>query len=220
MRRVIESIIHAVPGVLNAFLINFILICIYAVLSVDFFSEIYTDCDEEGFEGPAAMLTARGKCWGFDYYGTFSRSLYTMFQVLTGESWSEAGARPALTYYMDREEIDRVVLTYLFFYSFVIINSFVLLNVVVAVLMDGMNNAAPASQDSGTGDKEEAGPKNDSDNQPYPSKESGSDLTNVLAKLADIQTQLNTLIQDVAELKHPSALDQSELPPSDVRLRL
>ena len=31
-----------------------------------------------------------------EYYGTFARSLYSLFQVLTGESWSEAVARPVV----------------------------------------------------------------------------------------------------------------------------
>merc|ERR1719352_31854 len=35
-------------------------------------------------------LTARGFYYGQEYYGTFFRALYTLFQVLTGESWSEA----------------------------------------------------------------------------------------------------------------------------------
>jgi len=147
MRKIIESIAHAVPGVLNAFLINFILISIYAVLSVDFFSllyckedELYTK-DKPGGFAKAHALTARNVCWGDDYYGDFWRAFYTMFQVLTGESWSEMAARPALAFYADKEDGLYLTLTYIFFVSFVLVNSFVLLNVVVAVLMDGMNNA-------------------------------------------------------------------------------
>ena len=41
-------------------------------------------------------MTARGFHFGQEYFGTFSRSLYTLFQVLTGESWSEAVVRPLL----------------------------------------------------------------------------------------------------------------------------
>ena len=39
-------------------------------------------------------ITARGHTIGWEYYGTFLRALYTLFQVFTGESWSEAVARP------------------------------------------------------------------------------------------------------------------------------
>merc|ERR1712232_700559 len=72
-------------------------------------------------------------------YGNFMKALYTMFQVLTGESWSEAAARPALNYFYDTQDGLNILITYVFFYSFVLINSFTLLNVVVAVLMDGMS---------------------------------------------------------------------------------
>jgi Na+-transporting methylmalonyl-CoA/oxaloacetate decarboxylase gamma subunit len=202
MRKIIESIAHAVPGVANAFLINFILICIYAVLSVDFFSEVYDDCDAEGFEGPATMVTARAKCWGFDYYGTFTRALYTMFQVLTGDSWSEAGARPALDYYIDRKDWVYVVITYIFFYSFVIVNAFVLLNVVVAVLMDGMANSDTSSEeeDKPEAEAEKADEKAD-DKDPSSSMVSRSELADLLHGIADIQKQLKEQSADLADLK-------------------
>merc|ERR1712007_43993 len=197
MRRVVASILHGVPGVLNAFLINFTLICIYAVLAVDFFGFVYDQCKEENFEGPAAMKTARDKCWGYDYYGSFTRSLYTMFQVLTGESWSEAAARPALTYFLDQDDYLWVFVTYCFFYSFVIINSFVLLNVVVAVLMDGMNKSAPAPPEK-VRDDGQFGTPTLPDGVP-------SDLRQVIANL---QTQLKAqsvcmdgIMKELTELK-------------------
>merc|ERR1719335_1501543 len=82
-------------------------------------------------------------CWGEEYYGTFFRALYTMFQVLTGESWSEAGARPAIAYYAGKDDVLYTMITYFFFYSFILVNQMTLLNVVVAVLMDGMQSESP-----------------------------------------------------------------------------
>ena len=37
--------------------------------------------------------TARTGEFGREYFGTFGRSLFTMFQVLTGDSWAEAIGR-------------------------------------------------------------------------------------------------------------------------------
>jgi hypothetical protein len=209
MRRIIESIAHAVPGVLNAFLINFILICIYAVLSVDFFSEIYNDCGLDGFEGPSSASTGRDKCWGFDYYGSFSKALYTMFQVLTGDSWSEAGARPALDYFMEKNDVVYIAITYLFFYSFVMINSFVLLNVVVAVLMDGMNasdNSSSSSDEAddkaGAGEADDKAGAGEADGtNPGAGTASGSDIAKLLKAMADIQKQLTEQSAELADLK-------------------
>ena len=43
-----------------------------------------------------SLVTNRGLSYGEEYYGTFFRSLYTLFQVLTGESWSEVVARTTI----------------------------------------------------------------------------------------------------------------------------
>ena len=52
-------------------------------------------------EGGAPATDRQGECriqyhYGQEYWGNFMKSLYTLFQVLTGESWSEAVARPLL----------------------------------------------------------------------------------------------------------------------------
>ena len=39
-------------------------------------------------------LTARGLPYGYEYFGSFTKAYYTMWQILTGESWSEAVVRP------------------------------------------------------------------------------------------------------------------------------
>jgi len=152
MRKIIASIMKAIPGVVNAFVIQLIFLCIYAVLSVEFFSFIGCDADSDGYgfaltsRAGGAYLPGTGACWGEEYYGTFFRALYTMFQVLTGESWSEAGARPAIAYYAGQNNLLYVYITYLFFYSFILVNQMTLLNVVVAVLMDGMSQSGPEDE--------------------------------------------------------------------------
>merc|ERR1719478_1298683 len=98
LRSILVMIHFAIPGVISAFILNFIVLCIYAVLSVDFFKDIHKDCHE--FDPPKELaITPRGLCFGQDYYGSFLRALYTLFQVLTGESWSEAAVRPVLHYF-------------------------------------------------------------------------------------------------------------------------
>lgn len=134
LNKIIVAIIHAVPGVMNAFLILAIVMSIYAILAVEFYYEIGSDCNLPG--GDDRFLTARGYCAGEEYFGTFTKSLYSFFQVLTGESWSEAVARPAIWYYYD--DPIRAVGSGLFFVSYVLISAFVLTNVVVAVLLDKM----------------------------------------------------------------------------------
>lgn len=149
LNKIIVAIVHAVPGVSNAFLILAIVMAIYAILSVALFSKNADDCFEPG--GDARFQTARGGCHGPEYFGTFSRSFYTFFQVLTGESWSEWVARPVIWYISSETGTFQAVCAALFFCSYVGITAFVLINVVVAVLLDKMS--APEEEEEAPEDK-------------------------------------------------------------------
>jgi hypothetical protein len=148
LNRIIMSLLHAIPGMVNAFLINLIFMCIYAVLAVDFFGDVSRtsrDPSELLHLAPDhdVTVTGRGNDFGKEYYGNFAKSLYTLFQVLTGDSWSEAVVRPILLYYSD--PISQLA-TGMFFVSFIIINAIVLINVVLlplvaSVLLDKMADA-------------------------------------------------------------------------------
>jgi len=132
LNKIITALAHAVPGVVNAFLLLTIVMCIYAILAVEFFIDVGQDCHE-----PYATMapSLRGLCYGEEYFGSFSKSLYSFFQVLTGESWSEAIARPVFLWHRDPWLSAGSAF---FFVSFVLLTAFVLTNVVVAVLLDKM----------------------------------------------------------------------------------
>jgi hypothetical protein len=135
LNKIIVAIVHAIPGVCNAFLILAIVMSIYAILAVEFYYEIGITCKDKGADD-AWLITMRGGCEGEEYFGTFSKSLYTFFQVLTGESWSEMVARPAMWAFFD--DPLKIVASGFFFVSYFLISAFVLTNVVVAVLLDKM----------------------------------------------------------------------------------
>merc|ERR550537_1137015 len=67
------------------------------------------------------------------------RALYTLFQVMTGESWSEAVVRP-LVFGLYKND---AVVVGIFFVSFIILTQIVLINVVVAVLLDNFITNEP-----------------------------------------------------------------------------
>ena len=86
-------------------------------------------CSKEGAPGYGIVKECRIQYhYGQEYWGNFMKSLYTLFQVLTGESWSEAVARPLLEW--------SPVPTAIYFVSFMLLNGIVLINVVVAVLLE------------------------------------------------------------------------------------
>ena len=173
LAKILSSIASAVPGVMNAGAVVVIVISIYSILAVEFFfnfdqhpltvgNETQIECfyynyarpmDEDGQLERIVSLTPRGLCFSEEYYGTFTRAWYSLFQILTGDSWSEVLARPVLSGWAqfagDPAPPDSNgnvfvhngmsnFISAMFFMSFVIINSFVLINVVVAVLLDKM----------------------------------------------------------------------------------
>jgi len=145
LNKILTSIFKAIPGVSNAFLIMFIVMSIYAVLATGFFRIIGGCGDAFVWDPDHVFSTSRELCYGDEYFGNFFKSLYTLFQVLTGDSWSEAVVRPILmnASHAVYENIGSAI----FFTSFVISNSFILINIVVAVLLDKMANPEPSPQE-------------------------------------------------------------------------
>jgi len=150
LNKIIVALVRAVPGVVNAFLIQAIVTCIFSILAVEFYQNIGKVCDADGTCGPCndGYITSRGECVGEEYFGTLFKSLYTFFQVLTGDSWSEAVARPIM-WWMDHPML--AFLSAMFFSSYILVAAVVLINVVVAVLLDKM--VEPPAEEEGPEDE-------------------------------------------------------------------
>jgi len=74
----------------------------------------------------------RGFTFGQEYFGTFTRAFFTLVQVLTGESWAEAVARPVLFGFAPWNAFGGSF----YFTTFLVLMQIIFLNVVVAVLLD------------------------------------------------------------------------------------
>jgi hypothetical protein len=189
LNKIMTTIVSALPGVSNAFLILAIVMSIYAILAVEFFQESSNDCHSFPENETAVGRTPRGNCAGEENFGKFSRSFYSMFQVLTGESWAEAIARPVIFFYDGYRRVGSA----LFFVSFVIINSFVLANVVVAVLLDKMQDCPDEEDEEADGAEGEE----KEDNKP-PANDLAGQLASVHSKVSDLAS-VNTNIQSQIE---------------------
>mmetsp|Transcript_146145 Transcript_146145/g.207155 ORF Transcript_146145/g.207155 Transcript_146145/m.207155 type:complete len:453 (-) Transcript_146145:279-1637(-) len=151
LHKIIKSLSRAVPGVANAFLILLLVMSIYAILGVEFFGTYanggnYTNEFDEVVE----IITARELQFGDENFGNFHRSLFTMFQVLTGESWSEVITRPML----HTTDFTQAAGVSLFFVSFNLVNGVVLINVVIAVLLEKMVDDEKQEAPADEGDQE------------------------------------------------------------------
>jgi len=124
-----------------------IVTCIFASLAVDLYGELY--CGGGYSHYPDDLrITKREVCFGNEYYGNFLLALYTMFQILTGESWSEAAVRPVLHYYCTEGSAVACLGSYAFFVTFILVTSVVLLNVFAVCLLDAYADAD--AHDGGT----------------------------------------------------------------------
>ena len=134
LNKIIVSLANAVPGLINAAIVQFLVMCIYAILAVDLFRDFGKDLSYVNFANETVpLVTSRGLAYGEEYYGNFFRSLYTLFQVLTGESWSEAVARPIIMESGVNQYVGGI-----YFVSYIIICGIILVNVSVAVLLEKM----------------------------------------------------------------------------------
>ena len=111
LRILLNALSSSVVPVLYSFMILLLVSSLYAVLSTDLFGGI-----------------------DFENFGSFMRSLFSLFQIATGDSWASVIVRGVMTQY--EPDMQKAGLTGLFFVSYVLIVGIVLINVVVAVLLD------------------------------------------------------------------------------------
>jgi len=212
LKKIVHAILMSIPGVMNAFLILTIFMCIFSILAVELFRGVGEGCDSKLFDR-SGFDTSRRNCMGEEYFGDFTKSIYTFFQVLTGESWSENIARPVIWYY--RPDGLKSTTAAVFFVAFYLITSAVLANVVLAFLTDKL-----MSNQEEEGDQEKGEEAADTVKPPPPlpplskadkliSKELGrlhSSLGELGSSASDLQDDFNRAKSEMAEVKDQISL--------------
>ncbi|WP_045219953.1 ion transporter [Desulfonatronum thioautotrophicum] len=110
MRRVIAAMLHAVPGVSSVAGIVGIIFYAGAVISTKLFSASFPE-----------------------WFGSVGGSLYTLFQVMTLESWSMGIVRPVMDVYP---------FAWMFFVPFIIVTTYTVVNLVVGIIVGAMEEKA------------------------------------------------------------------------------
>lgn len=106
LRFVVEALLQAVPGISSIAALMLLLFYVFAVMSTSLF-------------GP-----------GFpDWFGSIGASMYTLFQVMTLESWSMGIVRPIM---------DAYPYAWAFFIPFILIATFTMLNLFIAIIVNAM----------------------------------------------------------------------------------
>ncbi|SDX38733.1 voltage-gated sodium channel [Ruegeria halocynthiae] len=115
LRRVVEGFISALPGMASVFLLMAILFYIGAVISTKLFSGTFPD-----------------------WFGDLGLSAYTLFQIMTLESWSMGIVRPVMEVYP---------YAWLFFVPFIMVTTFAVVNLLVGLIVNSMQDAHHAEDE-------------------------------------------------------------------------
>ena len=106
MRRVVEALLSAVPGIGAVAALLVLVLYVFAVIATKLF----------GGEFP-------------QWFGTIGESMFSLFQIMTLESWSMGIVRPVM---------EQFPYAWSFFVVFIIISSFTVLNLFIAIIVDSM----------------------------------------------------------------------------------
>ncbi|MEM6811052.1 MAG: ion transporter [Pseudomonadota bacterium] len=113
MRRVITAIGYSIPGMMSVISVLLLIFYVSAVLATKLFG---TGDDPQMQE----------------WFGSIGASGYTLFQIMTLESWSMGIVRPTMEIYP---------WAWIFFIPFIIITSFAVLNLFIGIIVDAMQMA-------------------------------------------------------------------------------
>jgi len=108
MRRVVGGLLAAIPGLSSIAMVLALVFYVFAVITTNLF----------GGDFP-------------EWFGTLGRSLYTLFQVMTLESWSMGIVRPVMEVYP---------YAWAFFVPFILIATFTMLNLFIGVIVSAMQS--------------------------------------------------------------------------------
>jgi voltage-gated sodium channel len=109
MRQVVQGLFAAIPAMGTVILLLGLIFYVSAVMATTLFGEVFPD-----------------------WFGNIGRSLYSLFQIMTLESWSMGIVRPVMEAYP---------FAWAFFVPFILVTSFTVLNLFIAIIVNAMQQA-------------------------------------------------------------------------------
>jgi voltage-gated sodium channel len=106
MRRVVGALLSAIPGLASIAMVLGLIFYVFGVIATKLFGDTHPE-----------------------WFGTLGHSLYTLFQVMTLESWSMGISRPVMETYP---------YAWAFFVPFILVATFTMLNLFIAVIVSAM----------------------------------------------------------------------------------
>jgi voltage-gated sodium channel len=106
LRFVVEALLQAIPGISSIGILMLVLFYVFAVMATGLF----------GAQFP-------------QWFGTIGGSMYTLFQIMTLESWSMGIVRPVMEVFP---------YSWLYFIPFILLATFTMLNLFIGIIVDTM----------------------------------------------------------------------------------
>ncbi len=117
MRKVVQALLQAIPGMASIVMLLGLVYYVFAVMSTKLFGASFPD-----------------------WFGSIGASMYSLFQIMTLESWSMGIVRPVMEVYP---------YAWLFFVPFILVTSFAVLNLFIAILVNAMHGQHEAEREAG-----------------------------------------------------------------------
>ncbi|HUG72628.1 MAG TPA: ion transporter [Steroidobacteraceae bacterium] len=114
MRRVVGGLLAAIPGLSSIAMVLALVFYVFAVITTNLFGANFPD-----------------------WFGTLGRSLYSLFQIMTLESWSMGIVRPVMEIYP---------FAWAFFVPFILIATFTMLNLFIGIIVSAMQSFTDAEK--------------------------------------------------------------------------
>lgn len=107
LRHIIESLLRAIPSIGWIAFLLLMVFYIFGVMGTELFGERFPD-----------------------WFGTVGLTMFTLFQIMTLESWSMGIARPVM---------EAFPYAWIYFVSFILVSSFTILNIFIGIIVNTMH---------------------------------------------------------------------------------
>ena len=124
MRRVVGGLIKAIPGMGSVVALLLLIFYVASVMATRMFGAAFPD-----------------------WFGTIGLSAFTLFQIMTLESWADGKVRPVMEVFP---------WAWAFFVPFILVTSFAVLNLFIGIVVDAMQREAAAAREAVHEEAEEA----------------------------------------------------------------
>ena len=152
MRRVIGGLLEALPGMGSIVALLALIFYVAAVMTTELFGARFPE-----------------------WFGTLGRSAYTLFQIMTLESWSMGIVRPVMEVYP---------WAWMFFIPFIVITAFAVLNLFIGIIVNAMQ-------------------KEHEELLRVQQEETGDELQRILTELRAVHSELQALRRSIRGLHRP-----------------